>query len=276
MICQAISVTPSRFPVHSQVFERSIFKNFAVRPVFGCYNRGMNTRIHDTGERFIGFSEDTFAFLQALAFNNERAWFESHRSDWERLVLAPSLALIRDMEGIIRGISPHYTAIAKKTGGSLMRIYRDTRFGADKTPYKTNIGIQFRHESYRDVHAPGFYVHLAPDSCFVGAGSWRPERDDLAKIRARIAERPKEYRGALESAAGEMDPVGDSLSRVPRGFDADHPLAAELKRTDFLVSRDLAPEVYMDRELIFLLGRKFSAAVPYMKFLCAALGARFS
>lgn len=248
---------------------------FAFQSVFRCYTWCMTTRINDSGAPFSGFSEETFAFLHALAFNNERAWFESHRSEWERFVLEPSLALIRDMESVIRGISPHYTAVAKKSGGSLMRIYRDTRFGADKTPYKTNIGIQFRHASYRDVHAPGFYVHLAPDACFVGAGSWRPERDDLAKIRARIAEKPKEYLNALEAAGGEMDPVGDSLVRVPRGFEPDHPLACELKRIDFLVSRDLEPEAYLNRGLIDLLTRKFSASVPYMKFLCAALGAPF-
>ena len=87
--------------------------------------------------------------------NNERDWFEAHRADYERFVLEPALALISEMDEIVRLISPHYRGVAKKVGGSLMRIYRDTRFGHDKTPYKTNIGIQFRHENAKDVHAPG-------------------------------------------------------------------------------------------------------------------------
>lgn len=224
---------------------------------------------------FSGFTVETFAFLEALAFNNERAWFEAHRADYEHLVREPALDLIRDMEPVIRGISAHYVAEARKTGGSLMRPYRDTRFGMDKTPYKTNVGIQFRHEAHRDVHAPGFYVHLATDGCFVGAGSWRPEPRDLLRIRTRIAESPAEYRKAVAFASGEMLPEGDSLTRVPRGFDADHPLASELKRKDFLVSCALESDLYLDSALIGVLARKFAAASPYMRFLCKAVGARF-
>ncbi len=224
---------------------------------------------------FRGFSPETFAYLEALAFNNDRAWFEAHRGDYERLVREPALALIRDMEPVISRISPHYTAVAKKVGGSLMRVYRDTRFGADKTPYKTNVGIQFRHEAHRNVHAPGFYVHLATDGCFVGAGCWRPEREDLALIRARIDGKPKAYKAAVARGEGEMVPAGDSLVRVPRGFPSDHPLAAELKRIDFLLSSDMDPDLYLDRSLLDVLARKFGAAVPYMGFLCEALGVPF-
>lgn len=225
---------------------------------------------------FRGFSPDTFAFLDALAFNNERSWFEAHRADYEFLVREPALALIRDMERVIKGISPHYVAEAKKLGGSLMRVYRDTRFGADKTPYKTNVGIQFRHEAHRDVHAPGFYVHLATDGCFIGAGSWRPEPADLARIRARIDERRKDYLQGVEKGSREsMVPAGDSLVRVPRGFPQDHPLGADLKRKDFLLSCDLDPDLYLSEGLVGILRDKFSAAAPYMAFLCAAVGARF-
>ncbi len=236
----------------------------------------MKSAAPETAGSFRGFSPDTFAYLDALAFNNERAWFEAHRSDYERLVREPALALIRDMERVVKGISPHYVAEAKKVGGSLMRVYRDTRFGADKTPYKTNVGIQFRHEAHRDVHAPGFYVHLAADGCFIGVGCWRPEPDDLARIRARIAERPKDYAKAVEKGAIEgMVPAGDSLIRVPRGFSPEHPLAADIKRKDFLLSRDLDPDLYLNAALIDLLAVKFAATAPYMAFLCAAVGARF-
>ncbi len=224
---------------------------------------------------FRGFSEDSLGFLHALAFNNERSWFDAHRDEYERFILEPALALIREMEPVIRGISPHYTAVPKRIGGSLMRVYRDTRFGADKTPYKTNVGIQFRHESYRDVHAPGLYVHFSLEECFAGAGCWRPEREDLRRIRLAVTERPREYLAAVESARPVMQCAGDSLKRIPRGYEADHPLAVELKRLDFLLSAGLEPGDFLSGGLVGILAGKFEAAAPYMRFLCSALALPF-
>ena len=103
------------------------------------------------------FSKRTFDWLNELQANNNKAWFEEHRSRYEDDVRAPALAYIEAMAPVLRRISPHFTAIAKKTGGSLMRVHRDMRFAKDGQRYKTNIGIQFRHERGRDVHAPGFY-----------------------------------------------------------------------------------------------------------------------
>jgi uncharacterized protein (TIGR02453 family) len=227
---------------------------------------------------FNGYSTDSFGFLQALAFNNNKEWFEAHRGDYEELILKPSLALITDMAPVIAAISPHYRALAKKVGGSLMRIHRDTRFSADKTPYKTNVGIQFRHEASGDVHAPAWYLHLASDECFAGAGSWHPEAPDLLAIRQRIAARPEEYRYNLARSTGpDGMPVyeGESRVRVPKGFDPDHPLAAELRRVDFLLSRNLDPALYLSAGLVEELARRFAATAPYMRFLCEAVGAAF-
>ena len=175
------------------------------------------------------------------------------------------------MEPVIHAISPHYQAVAKRVGGSLMRIYRDTRFATDKTPYKTNIGIQFRHERSADVHAPAFYVHLAVGECFIGAGSWHPEAPDLLAIRQRIANHPAEYTDALRqstSPPGRGVFQGEILKKVPKGFAADHPLAAEIRRKDFLLSVDLAPELYLGPGLVEQLERRFRATAPYMTF-CA-------
>ena len=91
------------------------------------------------------------------------------------------------MEPALKKFAPSFRAEPRKVGGSLMRVFRDTRFSRDKTPYKTNIGIQFRHALGKDVHAPGFYVHIATDECFFGAGCWHPEADALGKIRDTIA-----------------------------------------------------------------------------------------
>jgi len=226
---------------------------------------------------FGGYSVATFSFLEELAFNNNRGWFEAHRGDYETAVVEPSLALIADMEPLIRSISPHFRAVAKKSGGSLMRIYRDTRFARDKTPYKTNIGIQFRHELAADVHTPAFYVHLATDECFIGAGTWHPEPSDLKKIRTYLSEHPDDYRSATAQAieASGMSISGEALKKAPRGFDPDHPLATELRRIDFLLSADLEPTLYLEPGLVAKLERSFSGAAPYMRFLCEALEAPF-
>ena len=117
-----------------------------------------------------------------------------------------------------------------------MRVYRDTRFSKDKTPYKTNVGIQFRHVQGKDVHAPGFYVHLEPGNCFLGAGIWRPESKSLLRIREFIADNPNAWRSALSVRGFKKNwrLIGDSLVRPPKGFDKEHPLIVDLKRKSFI------------------------------------------
>ncbi len=225
---------------------------------------------------FTGFRPETFTFLAGLAFNNDRAWFESHRKDYEDFVVAPALALINEMDPLLRSLSPHYRGVPKKVGGSLMRIYRDTRFSRDKTPYKTNIGIQFRHESAGDVHAPGWYVHLDLESAFVGAGAWHPDPEALKRIREQITERPATYTKAVKaSQASGMLLVGEALKKSPRGFDPGHELAAEVRRKDFLLSADLDPTLYMSHQLVGLLEEHFRATAPFMAWLCGSLGVAF-
>ena len=114
------------------------------------------------------FSPATFGFLQRLAANNNRDWFLEHKAEYEARVRGPALRFIEDMADELAAISPHFLALPKKVGGSLMRVNRDIRFGHDKRPYKTNIGIQFRHEMGKDVHAPGFYLHIEKEDCFIG------------------------------------------------------------------------------------------------------------
>ncbi|PIP02194.1 MAG: TIGR02453 family protein, partial [Zetaproteobacteria bacterium CG23_combo_of_CG06-09_8_20_14_all_54_7] len=101
------------------------------------------------------FTPATMAYLETLAANNNRDWFQEHKHRYEQDVREPALAFIEAVGARLPAIAPHFTADARKMGGSLMRVYRDSRFSKDKTPYKTNIGIQFRHEAGKDVHAPG-------------------------------------------------------------------------------------------------------------------------
>lgn len=101
-------------------------------------------------------NKSTILFLKKVSDNNNREWFNEHKAEYEQDVREPALAFIEAFQSELEKISPHFNAIAKKVGGSLMRPYRDTRFSKDKTPFKTNVGIQFRHSVGKDVHAPGF------------------------------------------------------------------------------------------------------------------------
>ncbi len=226
---------------------------------------------------FSGFPRGTRKFLGQLAANNDRTWFAANKPRHEEDVVAPALAFIEAMRAPLERISPHFTAVPSRTGGSLMRIYRDTRFGADKTPYKTNIGIQFRHEAGKDVHAPGFYVHIEAKSAFLGAGLWHPERDALAAIRTAIATDPPAWKKARGGAAFRRDYelAGESLQRPPRGFDRDSPVIEDLKRKDFIGVVELRPTAVEARDFAAGVARRFSAAKGFMRFLCEAVGVDF-
>jgi len=228
-----------------------------------------------TGKAFAGFPGGAMKFLAELARNNERAWFAEHKQRYEELVREPALDFIQAMGQPIADIAPRFVAVPKKTGGSLMRPYRDTRFSKDKTPYKTNVGIQFRHEFAKDVHAPGFYVHIHPEEVFLAVGSWRPAPEALRAIRERIAEAPDAWTTAWDNAGfrRRFEPAGESLKRAPRGFDRDHPLACDLKRKDFVAVRNLDPAVVATPRLQREAAASFAAAVPLMQFLCGATGA---
>ena len=108
------------------------------------------------------------------------------------------MVFIRAFQPHLKRISPYFVASDRRVGGSLMRVYRDTRFAKDGDPYKTNVGIQFRHEQGRDIHAPGFYVHVAPGECFLAVGLWRPEAEPLGRIRQAIVELPDRWRRARD------------------------------------------------------------------------------
>lgn len=223
-----------------------------------------------------GFTPDTFAFLTALALNNNRPWFEANRGGYETHVREPALALIAAMDAPLQTISPHYRGNPAKVGGSLMRVFRDTRFSRDKTPYKTNVGIQFRHLQAADVHAPGFYFHLEPGASFIGVGTWHPEPADLKAIRTAIATKPATWTAALQaSSATGLALTGDSLKNVPRGFPADHPCATDLRRIDFILGLPLSSDDCLRPDLPDLLLGYYRAAAPLMAWLCTALGAPF-
>lgn len=223
------------------------------------------------------FSKATLGFLDELAANNDRAWFEENKPRYEALVREPALEFIAAMAAPLAKFAPHFRAEPRKMGGSLMRVFRDTRFARDKSPYKTNIGIQLRHELGKDVHAPGFYLHIATDECFFGAGCWHPEAEALGHIRDLIAAQPKRWFAARDDRkfAAHWALAGDSLTRPPRGYAADHAAIEDLKRKDFIGLAALSFSDATGPGLVKLATERFAAAAPLMKFLCEAQGVQY-
>lgn len=219
------------------------------------------------------FSPGTIEFLVELTENNDRDWFKEHQPRYESLVREPAREFIRAMAPQLKKFSKNFMANDKKVGGSLMRVQRDTRFGADKTPYKTNIGIHFRHEAGKDVHAPGLYVHIDPAEVFVGVGMWHPDAPSLSAVRTRIAEQPKAWLKVRDDAKfrGHFALSGDSLKRPPKGFDAEHPCIEDLKRKDHLAVMHLSHTEAFKPDFPAQVASYFMASKPYVKFMCTAL-----
>ncbi|RTR39131.1 DUF2461 domain-containing protein [Shewanella canadensis] len=218
------------------------------------------------------FSQESFSFLSLLASNNEREWFKSHQTQYEDEVRTPALKFIEAMQPHILSLSPRLTAVPKKVGGSLMRPQRDARFSKDKTPYKTNVGIQFRHFQGKDVHAPGLYLHIANEGCFLGAGIWHPDSKALNRIRTCLDENPNAYKKALaQLRAGGFEMEGDSLVRPPRGYDKDHPMIDELKRKDFIAIKNIDNEQVYDKDFVNWCANEFKLTQKLMGYLCFAL-----
>jgi uncharacterized protein (TIGR02453 family) len=226
------------------------------------------------------FTPALFAFLRELEENNEKSWWDRNKERYLETVQTPALDFIADFAPRLAAISPHFTADTRTVGGSLMRPYRDIRFSPDKTPYKTNVGIQFRHESGKDIHAPGFYLHLEPAGSFAGVGLWRPNAEVASRIRAHIAERPDDWGRATATAAFAKDwkverDEEEMLKRVPREFDADAPHADDLRLRSFIASARLSQKEVTTAGFDSRLGEMFSGAADYTRFLCAATGTPF-
>ena len=217
------------------------------------------------------FSPEVFVFLRQLKRHNDREWFAKNKARYQTSIVEPALSFIRGFAPYLGRISPHFVADARPTRGSLFRIYRDTRFSPDGRPFKTHVGIHFSHASGKDAHAPVFYLHLEPDSCFVAAGIWHPDNRVLTRVRTAIAHDMEQWAKVRRKLILE----GDKLSRPPRGFDPAHPFIDDLKLKDFVTSVPLSEEQICSAKLM----RDFVSACrkmsPLVEFTTKALGLKF-
>jgi uncharacterized protein (TIGR02453 family) len=223
------------------------------------------------------FTEHTFSFLRQLAEHNNRDWFAEHKQDYEKYVREPAFALIEAVAPDLKKLSPHFEAKASKMGGSLMRVHKDMRFSKLKIPYKTNIGIQFRHEQGKDVHAPGFYVHIEASEVFIGVGMWHPDAVALKAVRNHIDTFSQSWLDVTKNDKfnTHFNLVGDSLKRAPKGYPLHHPMIEDLKRKDFIAIAQIPPELVLEQDFSSIVMGYFELAQPFMKELCRAVRVPF-
>ena len=224
---------------------------------------------------FAGFPEEGLAFLRALKKNNKRGWFQPRKAIFEEHVKAPMVALVEAVNGELAKFASDYIVEPSK---AIYRIYRDTRFSNNKTPYKTHIAASFwRHGMVKHAGA-GFYFSVAPDEIEVAGGVYMPGPEELLALRTHIAKNADRFRrlvkaGGLVSVMGELQ--GESLSRVPKGFAADHPAADLIRMKQWLYYiTDLDPALAKSRKIATEIVLRFRVMEPVVSFLNESLKAR--
>jgi uncharacterized protein (TIGR02453 family) len=229
---------------------------------------------------FRGFRPEALRFLRRLGRNNRREWFERNRSVYQNEIRDPIRALVEEMDVRLARLAPELTGHPRH---SVFRIYRDVRFSADKSPYKTNAACQFyHHDAGRGAGqdatgaGAGLYFQLADGECFVAGGMWMPARPALEKIRDRLAEEPEALERLLHAPAfrrrfGRLDQE-EVLKRMPRGYRDDHPAAQWLRYRSFTATRMMTEREVQSPRLPALLARDFAALVPLVRWLNRALG----
>ncbi|HEY7501225.1 MAG TPA: DUF2461 domain-containing protein [Vicinamibacterales bacterium] len=213
------------------------------------------------------FTTHTLKFLRSLARNNDREWFKARRDDYDRHVREPMISVIEQLASDFKRVAPEIVASPK---ASLYRIYRDTRFSADKTPLKTHAAAVFPWKGLARHEGAGLYFEVAPRWVWIGGGMYAPLPPQLVRVREHIADTWPDIRRIARSRAfvarvGELD--GEKLTRVPRGFAADHPASEYLKHRQFLAGREFPAELATSEDFYPTLVATFKAITPLVRFL---------
>ena len=213
------------------------------------------------------FTRKTLAFLRALKRNNDREWFRAHKPEYEQHVRGPMIELLARLSDDFPRFAPE---LVSEPRVSLYRIYRDTRFGEDKTPLKTHVAAHFPSRRFAKGEGSGLYLEVAPTWVWMGGGLYMPSSSDLRLIREHIAAHHRKLHRivtgpAFRRAVGQLE--GERLSRVPRGYLKDHPAAEYLRYRQFLAGREHEAEFAIGTRFYPKLLNVFEAVVPLIRFL---------
>jgi uncharacterized protein (TIGR02453 family) len=213
------------------------------------------------------FGPEALRFLRALKRNNRREWFQPRKEQYESAVRRPLLDIVECLAADLRPVAPEIVVDPKT---AMYRIYRDTRFSEDKTPYKTHAAAVFPWRGLPKHEGAGLYFHISPDEVWIGGGMYSPQMAQLQAVREHIAGNHRRLRSIVESSAfrrtiGSLD--GEKLQRVPRGFPKDHAAADFLRFRQFLAGRELAPAVATTPRFYPAVLDTFRVVVPLIRFL---------
>ena len=216
---------------------------------------------------FAGFPKQGIAFFRSLARNNNREWFLPRKEIYEHSVKAPMAAMVEALNLSLRAYAPEYVT---DPGKAIYRIYRDVRFSANKTPYKEHIAASFKRRGMEKHASAGYYFSISHKEIEVGGGIYMPTPEALLAIRGHLAENHEEFRRLsaarpVRSLLGEVQ--GEQLSRVPKGFCAEHEAADLLKYKQWLLFTVLGPEIATGPKLFAEVEKRFRAMAPWIEFL---------
>jgi uncharacterized protein (TIGR02453 family) len=213
------------------------------------------------------FTPKTLSFLRSLKRNNDREWFRARKDQYDEHVRAPMIRVVERLAEDFRTVAPELIASPKQ---SLFRIYRDTRFSNDKKRLKTHAAAVFRPKDLPKPQGAGLYFEIAPGWVWIGGGMWRPEPPELVRLRAHIDETWPEIRNITRAKAfrSRFDALqGDTTTRVPRGYPADHPAAEFLKFRQLYGGAEFPASLAHSREFYPTLLATFKALMPLVRFL---------
>ena len=220
---------------------------------------------------FPGFSPEALAFLRSLKRNNRREWFQPRKEKYEKLIKIPMLEFVECLNQEFARFAPGYITPREK---AVYRIYRDTRFSPNKTPYKTHIAAIFPRQSAVKREGAVFYLHFTPTELLAFGGVYSPEREELLAYRTLIEEHYQELEKILREkklrrVAGNLQ--GEQLSRMPKGFPIDHPAEALLRQKQWYLECTLDVKLVTSPRLVAELARRFQAMAPLVEFLNRAI-----
>ena len=212
-------------------------------------------------------SGDALVFLRALKRNNRREWFKPRKEKYEQLVRTPMIGLIERLATDLQGFAPDLVASPRV---SLYRIYRDTRFSENKTPYKTHAAAVFPCRSLPKHQGAGLYFHVSPEEVWIGGGMYAPDTSQIQAVREHIAANVRRLRTIVESPSfrrtvGRLE--GERLQRVPRGFAKDHEAAEYLRFRQFLAGAEFPPAFATTPRFYATVVKVFREVSPLIRFL---------
>lgn len=221
---------------------------------------------------FSGFPPEALSFLRRLKRNNNRPWFQKHKDDYEENVRFPMQCLIASLGPRMADVAADFDFNPKK---SIFRIYRDTRFSNNKTPYKTNIAAYFQARGKKSpAERPGLYVGIELGEIFIGGGLYMPSGEQLKSIRKSIVDHPDEYLSVIEDPAFKKmfgDVMGDRLVKAPLGYPKDHPMIVHLRLKQFFVGKEFGETECLKPRFVDTVAKYCAGAMPMIRWLERAL-----